>query len=140
MSATDRAVQEDARKITWNGKTATSVALLAAAPINLQREANGQLSIGFDYQVGQPPTSNVAARMECGPGCQGAVDLTKVFSKATAGQWSHVRVPLQCFVAAGTRMDTITQPFELNSTGPFELSVANIRLETGTDALLACTP
>jgi hypothetical protein len=37
-------------------------------------------------------------------------------------------------------MDSITQPFELNSAGQFEVSVANIRLETGTDALLTCTP
>src|SRR5882762_2555548 len=140
MSATDRAVQEDARQIYWNGKTAASVGLIAATPINLQREANGQLSIGFDYKVGQPPSSNVTARMECGPDCKGAVDLTKVFTNATAGQWNHVRVPLQCFATAGARMDSITQPFELNSAAPLELSVANIQLETGTDALLACTP
>ncbi len=140
MSATDLAVQEDARQIRWSGKTAVSVGLLAKTPINLQRESNGQLSVGFDYKVGHPPTSNVAAEMECGPDCKGTVDLTRVFSNASAGQWRHVRVPLQCFATAGAHMDSITQPFELNSAGQFELSVANIRLETGTDALLSCTP
>jgi beta-glucosidase len=116
------------------------VGLLSTAPINLQRESNGQLSVGFDYKVGLAPTSNVTAQMECGPDCKGTVDLTHVFMDASAGQWSHVRVPLQCFATAGVRMDSITQPFELNSAGRFELSVANIRLETGTDALLACKP
>ncbi len=140
MSATDRAVQEDARQIRWSGKMAASVGLLAKAPINLQREANGQLSLGFDYEVGHAPTSNVTARMECGPDCKGAVDLTRIFSSASAGQWSHVRIPLQCFATAGAHMDSITQPFELSSAGQFELSVANIRLETRSDALLACPP
>jgi hypothetical protein len=35
-------------------------------------------------------------------------------------------------------MDAITQPFAINSAGPFELSVTNIQLETGSDSLLAC--
>jgi hypothetical protein len=37
-------------------------------------------------------------------------------------------------------MDAITQPFELSTTGQFTVSVANIRLESGTDALISCTP
>jgi hypothetical protein len=37
-------------------------------------------------------------------------------------------------------MDAITQPFAINSAGPFELGITNIQLETGADALLACTP
>lgn len=140
MSATDRAAQEDARRIRWSGKAAASVGLISTKPIDLQRESNGQLSIGFDYEVSLAPASNVTARLECGPDCKGTVDLTKVFTDARPGQWSHLKVPLQCFAAAGANMDSITQPFELNSAGPFELSVASIRLETGTDALLNCTP
>ena len=139
MSATDRTVQEDARQIRWDGKTAAAVGLLSTTPINLQRESNGQLSVGFDYKVGHAPASNVAAQMECGPGCKGTVDLTRIFTNAAAGQWRHVKVPLQCFATTGAHMDSITQPFELASAGPFELSIANIRLETGTDALLSCT-
>ena len=139
MSATDRAAQEDARQIRWSGKTAAAVGLLTTKPINLQRESNGQLSVGFDYKVGVAPTSNVVAQVECGPDCKGTVDLTKVFTDARPSQWSHVRVPLQCFATAGAHMDSITQPFEINSAGQFEVSVANIRLETGTDALLTCS-
>jgi beta-glucosidase len=140
MSATDRAVQEDARQIRWSGETPASVGLLAAAPINLQRESNGQLSVGFDYKVGHPPTAPVAAEMRCGPDCKGAVDLTTVFNSASVGQWAHLRIPLKCFAAAGARMAAITQPFVLNSAGQFELTVADIRLETGTDAVLGCPP
>jgi beta-glucosidase len=109
-------------------------------PINLQRETNGQLSVGFDYRVDQAPTSNVTLQMECGPGCTGTVELTKTFSTTTRpGEWSHVKVPLACFANAGTHMDAITHAFELSSAGQFAVSVANIRLESGTDALISCT-
>ncbi len=37
-------------------------------------------------------------------------------------------------------MDAITQPFELGSSGRFALSVSGIRLESGSDSLVSCTP
>jgi beta-glucosidase len=135
MSATDHVAQEDARQIQWNA--AASVGLTAGSPIDLQREANGQLSLGFDYRVNHPTAANVGVRMECGSGCQGTIDLTPVFAKAQS-QWSHVRIPLRCFTRAGADMSRITRPFSLSSSGQLSLSVANVRLETGTDALLPC--
>jgi beta-glucosidase len=143
MSAIDRTAQEDARQIRWTAKGAApaSVGLAAKVPIDLQRETNGQLSVGFDYRVDQAPAANVTLQMDCGPGCKGSVDLTKTFADAAgAGDWRHVRVPLACFASAGTHMDAIMQAFELGSAGVFAVSVANIRLETGADALISCTP
>src|ERR1700730_14851407 len=142
MSATDRAAQEDARQIRWDARTAASVGLASKAPINLQRETNGQLSVGFDYRVDQAPTSTITLQMECGPGCKDSADLTKTFAGAVRpGEWSHMKVPLACFANSGiAHMDAITQPFELSTTGQFAVSVANIRLESGTDALISCTP
>jgi beta-glucosidase len=140
MSATDRAAQEDARQIRWN-TGAAAVGLASKVPINLQRETNGQLSVGFDYRVDQAPTASVLLQMECGPGCKGAVDLTKTFANKTrTGEWSHMKVPLACFANTGMHMDAITQPFVLSSAGQFAVSVANIRLGSGTDALISCTP
>jgi beta-glucosidase len=139
MSATDLAVQEDARQIRWDGNGVASVGLLSSAPISLQRETNAQLSVGFDYRVDQAPTSNVTLRLECGPGCKGSVDLTRTFAGAAPGQWGHVRVPLVCFANSGARLDAVTHPFELGTAGQFGLSVANIRLESGGDVLI-CTP
>jgi beta-glucosidase len=140
MSAIDRAAQEDARQITWGaaGAGVTSVALSTTTPINLQRETNGQLSLGFDYKIARSPTANVTARMACGPGCRGSVDLTKALSSAPVGAWTHLRVPLSCFAGAGVHMDNITAPFEITSAGAFELSITNIQLETGSDSLLSC--
>lgn len=138
MSAADRAVQEDARRVVWSGTAASPVGLATTTPINLQSETNGQMSLAFDYKVGTSPTANIFATMECGPGCKGSVDLTRVFADAAVGQWAHVRVPLSCFARGGARMNAITHPFEINSAGALDLSVANIQLESGADALFSC--
>jgi beta-glucosidase len=109
-------------------------------PINLTRETNAQLSLGFDYRADLAPASKVTLRMECGSGCGSSVDLTNALAGAPEGQWAHVRVPLRCLANAGTRMDALTRAFEIGSTGQFGLSVANIRLESDTPVAMSCTP
>jgi beta-glucosidase len=138
MSATDHAIQEDSRQIRWRG--AGSVGLETRSNIDLRRETNGQLSIGFDYRVDSAPAATVVLHAHCGAGCEGSVDLTRAFSQATPGRWNHLRIPLQCLAASGARMDSIDRAFDLQSSGPLTLSLSNIRLETGSDGLLACQP
>jgi len=139
MSATDLAVQEDARQIRWNGTTGAAVGLSTNAPISLQRETNAQLSLGFDYRVDRAPAANVTLRLECGPGCAGSLDLTGALLNAPTRRWAHLKVPLRCLADAGARMEAITRAFQIDSTGQFGLSVANIRLESGTD-VISCNP
>ena len=139
-SATDKAAQEDARLLSWKGSggAAAALALKGTSSIDLQREANGQLSLGFDYRVGAPLTAPVSLSMECGAGCRGSLPIQSALSSVTAGQWGHVKVPLNCFVSAGANLGRVTAPFVVQSAGSATLSVANIRLETGTDGTIAC--
>ena len=140
VSATDRAAQEDARLLSWKGRGGAAVSLILAgtSPIDLQREANGQLSLGFDYRVGAPLTTVVSLSMECGAGCRGTLPIQTALSSVAAGQWGHVKVPLNCFVSAGADLSRITAPFVVQAAAPATLSVANVRLETGTDGTIAC--
>ncbi len=138
LAATDHAAQEDARRISWGGTGELNVGLAAHAPIDLQREANGQLSLGFDYRLDAAPTAAVDVSMQCGPGCRGAVSLTHELAGARVGQWRHVKVLLSCFAKGGANMGRISSPFGVSTSGQLEMSVANVRLETGTDGLLSC--
>jgi beta-glucosidase len=142
MSATDKSAQEDARLLSWRGTTAAqaSLTLTGTSPIDLQREANGQLSLGFDYRASAPvPTAvGVVLSVECGTGCRGAVPIARGLSAATVGQWGHLKVPLSCFAGAGADLTRITAPFVIQASGNLNLSVANIRLESGTDGTIAC--
>jgi beta-glucosidase len=140
LAATDKTAQEDARRLSWKGpgSAAASLTLTGSSPIDLRREANGQLSLGFDYRTGAPLTSPVILSMECGAGCRGSLPIQSALSSVTAGQWGHVKVPLNCFASAGADLSRVTAPFVVQTTARATLSVANIRLETGADGTIAC--
>jgi beta-glucosidase len=138
LAATDHAAQEDARRLSWGGGGAATAALAGKAPIDLQREANGQLSLGFDYRVDKRPTAEVTVSMECGPGCRGSLGVAQQLAAAPAGQWAHLKIPLSCFAHSGADMSRISAPFSVSTSGELELSVGDIHLESGTDGLLDC--
>ena len=142
VAATDHFAQEDSRRLTWGGGSllsiGLSVALAGRAPIDLERESNGQLSLAFDYRVDQAPTAPVLLGVQCGAGCRGTVPLP--LTAAPVGQWQHAKILLSCFAHRGANMGRVTSPFNIETSGALELSLSNIRLESGTDGLLACDP
>ena len=138
VAGTDKSAQEDARIIRWNGAAASWVGLSAATPIDLRREANGQLSLALDYKVDSPVTNNIDLLMSCGAGCRGVVPVAPTLAAAKAGQWAHLKVPLTCFGKAGADLSRVTTAFGVQSAGTLALSVANIRLESGMDGVTAC--
>jgi beta-glucosidase len=138
VAALDRAAQEDARLLTWSGSRRGTVALQGSAPVDLQREANGQLSLAFDYKVEQAPTAPVELRLECGVSCSGAVPIEEQLRAAPAGEWRGFKILLQCFQQRGADMRRITAPFTLTTNGALSMGVANVRLETGLNEAQAC--
>jgi beta-glucosidase len=137
MAATDKSAQEDARLLSWQGPLA-SVGLGGAGPIDLQREANGQLSLAFDYRTSAPISTNITLTVSCGPSCRGSVPIARALATTTPAQWGHVKVPLGCFAKSGADLSRVTTPFALQATGPLTLALANIRLESGLDGALSC--
>jgi beta-glucosidase len=45
-----------------------------------------------------------------------------------------VKVPLQCFAAAGADFSLVDTPFLVNTSQPFQLSFANVRWSPGAAA------
>jgi beta-glucosidase len=138
LAATDHSAQEDARRITWSGTGTASAGITGASAIDLQREANGQLSLGLDYRVEAAPSGAVELQVGCGAGCSGRVPITHELQTARPGEWRHLKVPLTCFGAAGADMSRVRTPFFLTASGQLDVSVSNVHLETGTDGLLEC--
>jgi beta-glucosidase len=137
VAATDKAAQEDARLIRWDGAGASWVGLSSQKPIDLQREANGQLSLALDYKVGSPVTQSIDLLMSCGAGCRGVVPVAHTLAGTKVGQWAHLKIPLACFGKAGADMSRVTG-VAVQSSGSLALGVANIRLESGLDGVTSC--
>jgi beta-glucosidase len=138
VTAADKSAQEDARLLSWNGAGPAWVGLTGSSPVDLQREANGQLSLALDYQVRVPLNANVAVMIDCGAGCRGSVPIAHDLPVIAPGQWGHLKIPLVCFARAGADLSRVTTPFALETSGPLALSVANIHLESGTDGVMSC--
>ncbi|MBM0103820.1 exo 1,3/1,4-beta-D-glucan glucohydrolase [Steroidobacter sp. S1-65] len=138
ISAIDRAAQEDARLAKWSGAGPATLALQGEAPIDLQREANGQLSVTFEYRIDAPPSAKVMLGIECGPGCRGDLPIEAQLKQAPAGEWRQFKMPLHCFQNKGADLRNVTAPFLLSTAGKLELGIANVRLESGLNDAPRC--
>ena len=137
VSAIDRAAQEDARLATWSGGAPATISIESAAPVDLQRESNGEVSLVFDYRVDAAPSSGVELAIECGERCRGTLPIERHLRETPAGEWRQLKVPLRCFEHDGADMRRVTAPFSIASAGALKLGLANIRLDTGLNGALS---
>ena len=138
LTAVDKVKQEDSRRLRWSGGQSTAE-ITGATTINLMRQTNGQLALGFDYRVEEAPTAAVTLGMGCGASCAGIVPITDALRAAPRGQWRHLDIPLACFAAAGENMSRVLTPFALQTAGKLTLGITGIRLESGTAGNVQCT-
>ena len=131
LTAIDKAKQEDSRRLRWTGTGQATAEITGATAIDLTRQSNGQMALGFDFRVEEAPTADVTLGMGCGASCGGSVPITPDLRAASRGQWGHLEVPLACFASAGENMSRVLTPFTLQTTGKLTLSITNIRLESG---------
>jgi beta-glucosidase len=137
LTSIDKAKQEDARQLRWSGGQATAE-ITGATPIDLSRQTNGQLALGFDYRVEEAPGAEVTLGVGCGPSCGGTLPITPALRSAARGQWQHLDIPLACFAAAGASMSRVWTPFALRTAGKLALGIANVRLESGVAGAANC--
>lgn len=138
VTAIDHSAQEDARLVTWSGSAPATLSIQGASPVDLQREANGEVSLTFDYRVDAAPAGGVKLAVECGERCRGELPIEDHLRRATRGEWRRLKVPLRCFENNGADMRRITAPFSIATAGALKLALANIRLDTGLDGALIC--
>ena len=138
LTAIDKVQQEDSRQLRWSGTGQSTAEITGAVPIDLTRQTNGQMALGFDYRIAATPSAAVTIGMGCGVACSGNVPVTTVLRAATLGQWQHLDVPLACFAAAGEKVSRVWTPFALQTAGKLTLAIANIRLESGTAGAAPC--
>ena len=121
-------VQEAGRKFTWTGDAMGSVAVTGNAPIDLKRQANGDLSLFVEYRVDAKPTAPVRLSMICGEGCGANLDVSEQLKAAKTGELKTLKVKLTNFREHGADMGKITQPFVLTTNGKLAITIKTLRL------------
>jgi beta-glucosidase len=138
VRAADRSAQEDARAASWSGAGEAAVSIAGDQPVDLSRESNGDLALGFAVRVDRAPSAAVTLAVDCGDGCSGELDVTEAVSGAPPGEWTDVRIRLRCFAEAGADMTRVTAPLRISTSGTLELSFADVRLVSAAEGQADC--
>lgn len=138
LKAVDRRVQEDAREARWSGEGMAGVYLMSNDPIDLSREANGEMAIAFDVYIEEIPSGAVAMRIHCGNDCSGEIDISETLGAVTPEEWSTVAVRLRCFEDVGADMTRVGIPFALATDGTAALRISDVRLVSAGEGGAVC--
>jgi len=138
ISSLDYKAQEDARSLGWSGKGTARAALVASAPLDVERETNGDVMLVTTLRVDAVSPQGASIGVACGSGCGGEVPIGKQLAALPRGQWLRVGVPLKCFRDAGADMSKLDQPFEWISSPGERIAVTDVSLGTVADQTLSC--
>ncbi|WP_233260156.1 glycoside hydrolase family 3 protein [Luteibacter sp. OK325] len=143
FSALDYKAQEDARSLSWSGTGvgAASVELVAPAPLDVERETNGDVLLVTTLRVDALSAGDTSTLgIGCGAGCNAQVPVGEQLSTLPKGQWLRVGIPLKCFRDAGANMSRIDRPFEWSSHSGAQIAITDVSLGTVADRTLSCPP
>lgn len=123
----DRRVQEDARRIVWQGEGEASVFLGSAFPRDLRAypEAQGVLQVDIRTLKGE---GELWLGMGCGENCQAMLPLQAHL--AATSDWQTITVDLACFAKQpGFDFGKVQHSFRLTSRTARELDIGDIQLK-----------
>jgi beta-glucosidase len=122
--------QEGAQQLVWPAGPATL--RIGGGDLDLSREANGDLSLQISYRVDRAPMGKVQLSMEGGTN-NGAIDATSLF-KGQTGSWRTAKIFLKCYQQNGVDLTKVSAPLVLQASGPFGLSIADVRIVSDPNA------
>jgi beta-glucosidase len=141
ISALDYKAQEDARSLSWSGAAAgaASVELVAPAPLDVDRETNGDVLLVTTLKIDAvAPGDTSTIGIGCGAGCSARVPVGAQLAALPQGQWLKVGIPLKCFRDAGAMMSKVDRPFEWSSHAGTQVAITDVSLSTVADRTLTC--
>ncbi|MHA6723979.1 glycoside hydrolase family 3 protein [Sphingomonas sp. RS2018] len=125
----DRDAQEDARELTWSGRSRGTFRIANPRPVNLA--AAGPLALELAVRVTRAPAAAAFVEMACGPGCSARVDVTRPLSAIAGKGWQTIHLSLACL--KGIDPTRITVPFALSTTGAAQLTLSSVALLPAKD-------
>ncbi|WP_105188796.1 glycoside hydrolase family 3 protein [Pseudoalteromonas sp. T1lg48] len=144
----DKVVQEDARKLRFNGSANAGIRLASKSFFreDLRAKLGSDVVVKFNLNLEQAPNGAVYLGMNCesegdAPGSCGAqVDISEQLKAMPLNTWQPLTVDLHCFTTQGFKLHNTVVPFELSTQGQLTVSIADISLEKKSEqsGLLSC--
>lgn len=121
----DHHAQEDSVRLSWSGRGRATAALVGA-PVDLTRQAAGDVALIVEARVDGGPSAPVTL---------GGQDVTARL-KALGHDWGEVAVPLRCF--AGADLTQVSRPFAMTTAGTLDVTISGIRLGSPGAGVVDC--
>lgn len=134
VSSEDKQVQEDTRRLQFDGSAKATVTLGSTTRTDFSAYAESKGALVFDVKVNAKPSGEVNLGMYCGSDCVGEIPVTKELNSATVGEWTSVSVALECLAKKRVKMDMVLAPFMLSTEGSLDVSIYNVRIEKNATA------
>ena len=131
----DKQVQEDARHVSFNGKTLGFVSLQGNFPEDLRAYLASKSVLSMQVKVGSSITAPVNVGMTCEGDCRANVDISTQLSALSLDTWSELNIDLTCYQAQGIDFGKIISPFILSSSGAVDISFSDITLKPKTASM-----
>ncbi len=148
IQAVDRDVQEDARRVQWNGTGNGQVALSVGNRQDFINYVKSDSALVFDIKVDAAPSTTTYLRLGCGSYCASDIDLTAPLKGFVGKGWQTVTVPLSCYPDAGANFGIeqppseywtqVLQPFSLITKGTLDITFAKVSLVKGAGKGVTC--
>ncbi len=131
VTAENYRVQEGARRFTISDGSA-SVQLRNFEAVDIDRETNADIMLLVTARVWEAPAT---ARLGAiGNGSQGFASVQMPVSD----DFVTYGLPLKCLRANGADVTSLTQPFVLETDGPADYAISEVRLGTDAQEILPC--
>lgn len=141
----DKVIQEDAFKLSLDGSIKSGVRIMSKGGFreDLGAVLDSNMALQFSIKFDESPTKDVVLSMYCDSEmiCGHSKNISEELTKLSESEWHTISIDLSCFSDSGMRFRNATVPFELSSTGPLDVSLANIAFvpHKESDSLIGCS-
>ena len=137
LSRTDYQATGDALNLKWSRKKGRASFALYGANVDLSALEN-KAALTFELKVLKKPKGTVSLGMDCGYPCRGEMNIQKMLRDFEVDKWVTFPIPINCFKAKGLDLSKVNAPILLSADQPFEIEIANIRLELLPEGAPTC--
>ena len=124
----DARVQEDARRVDWNGRAPGQLYVQSVVSHDFHELAEANAELVLQLTLHEAPTDNVVLRMDAVYPSSGAVDVTEHLRALPLDAPAELRLPLRAWADAGARLAHIDTPFLLWTAGRLALTFTDLRI------------
>ena len=141
VQSEDKVVQEDARRISFDGSEYASIALVSNFPEDLRAYIEASSTLNFSIKITGDSSDNLNLALACEQHCQNSMALSELVPSTESKGWHDVAIDLQCFKKAGVDFSQVVSPFNLNATSAAKVSFANVVIVPNNiaQATLSCS-